>query len=140
VDFAHTEDALEKVLKTLNEIKRGRIITVFGCGGNRDKSKREGMGKIASSLSEFCFVTSDNPRKEDPKEIGEGIVKGISKENYEVELDRYLAIKKAVLMAEKGDIVLIAGKGHERTQIFYNSTNFFDDGEVALEILKKFRS
>jgi UDP-N-acetylmuramoyl-L-alanyl-D-glutamate--2,6-diaminopimelate ligase len=140
VDFAHTKDALKNVLTTLNEMKREKIITVFGCGGNRDITKREGMGEVACSLSDFCFVTTDNPRKEDPKEISDQIVKGFYKKNYEVELSRYLAIKKAILMAKKGDIVLIAGKGHERTQIFYNSTNFFDDREVVKEILKKFRS
>lgn len=137
IDFAHTEDGLMEVLLSLKEIKKGKIITVFGCGGDRDKSKREKMGKVASQLSDFFIITSDNPRSEDPKEIINQIEKGALKDNYEKEKDRYLAIKKAIFLAKKDDIVLIAGKGHETYQIFSSQREFFDDKKVALEILKR---
>lgn len=136
VDYAHTDDALEKVLITLKEITRGRLITVFGCGGNRDKTKRPVMGSVASRLSDFSYVTSDNPRKEEPMAIIEQIVKGFgNNSNYEVCADRKDAMTKAILSARDGDIVLIAGKGHENFQEFANTTVSFDDRQVASEIL-----
>lgn len=134
IDYAHSEDALKNVLKTLRELKCGRLITVFGCGGNRDADKRPKMGKISSELSDFCFITSDNPRKEDPKKIIKEIISGIKKDNYLVEEDRFEAIKKALKMAQKNDIVLIAGKGHETYQICRDKTNLFDDRGVARKI------
>lgn len=134
VDFAHTPDALKNVLCCLNEFKTGRIITVFGCGGNRDKSKRPLMAKVCENYSDQCIVTSDNPRTEDPKTIIDEIVKGFSDTNiYISELDRRKAIEKAIGMATPSDIVLIAGKGHESYQIFAHHTVEFDDRIIARE-------
>ena len=143
VDYAHKPDALEKVLKTLREIATRRLLTVFGCGGDRDKTKRAVMGKIAASLSDQVFVTSDNPRTEDPKAIIEEIVMGMQgHENYEVEPDRKAAIGKAIAWAKPKDIVLIAGKGHEDYQILKSPTGgtykiHFDDREIARDFLAK---
>ncbi|PJC49083.1 MAG: UDP-N-acetylmuramoyl-L-alanyl-D-glutamate--2,6-diaminopimelate ligase, partial [Candidatus Omnitrophica bacterium CG_4_9_14_0_2_um_filter_42_8] len=139
VDYAHTEDGLEKVLKSLRELKPARLITVFGCGGNRDRAKRPAMGKISTELSDIVFITSDNPRAEEPKDIINEITKGINlaKNNYIIEPDRFNAIKKAVLEAGSGDIVLVAGKGHETYQIFKDTTIPFDDREVVKRILKE---
>lgn len=134
VDFAHTDDALVNVLESLQEFKKGRIITVFGCGGDRDQSKRPRMAKAAESFSDFSIVTSDNPRSEDPKVICEQICKGFSKANWTVELDRKEAIKKAIGMAALEDIVLIAGKGHETYQIFAHKTVEFDDRKIAAQL------
>jgi UDP-N-acetylmuramoyl-L-alanyl-D-glutamate--2,6-diaminopimelate ligase len=132
VDYAHTDDALKNVLETLKEIKSSRLITVFGCGGNRDHSKRPKMAEIAEMLSDFTIVTSDNPRNEDPESIIKQIVAGFKEaKHYIVELDRGEAIKKAVKMAQGEDIILIAGKGHETYQIFAHQTIGFDDREVA---------
>lgn len=135
VDYAHTADALKKVLECLQAVKKGRILTVFGCGGDRDKSKRPKMGEVSGALSDFTFVTSDNPRSEDPNEICKEIVSGF-KENhsYLVEVDRREAIKKAIEMARPNDIVLIAGKGHEPYQIFAHHTIAFDDRLIAAEL------
>ncbi len=140
VDYAHSADALQKVLQTLKEFKTGRLITVFGCGGNRDSGKRPTMGRIGSELSDFCFITNDNPRKEEPQKIIKEIVSGIRKDknNYLVEEDRFEAIKKALKMAKKDDIVLIAGKGHETYQIFQDQTSSFDDRGVVEEICQTF--
>lgn len=139
VDYAHTEDGLTNVLKSLRELKPARLISVFGCGGDRDRTKRPEMGKISTELSDIVFITSDNPRTEEPigiiKEITKGI--GAKKDNYIIELDRFSAIKKAVLEAREGDIVLIAGKGHETYQIFKDTTVPFDDREVVKRILKE---
>ncbi len=139
VDYAHTEDGLMNVLKSLRELKPARLITVFGCGGNRDRSKRPVMGKISTELSDIVFITSDNPRTEEPKDIINEITKGINpvKNNYIIEPDRFHAIKKAVLEAGDGDIVLVAGKGHETYQIFKDTTIPFDDREVVKRILKE---
>lgn len=134
VDYAHTPDALKNVLTTLKEIKKNRIITIFGCGGNRDRGKRPKMGKIAANLSDITIVTSDNPRNEDPKMIISEIVSGIDKKNYLIEEDRYLAIKKGIELAQKDDIILIAGKGHETTQSFANKKQLFDDRVVVKEL------
>jgi UDP-N-acetylmuramoyl-L-alanyl-D-glutamate--2,6-diaminopimelate ligase len=137
VDFAHTPDALENVLLTLNEIKKGRIITVFGCGGNRDKDKRPKMAAVCSRFSDISIITSDNPRREDPMEIISDIEKGFSEKDYLIEEDRYLAIEKAIKLAKKDDIVLIAGKGHESTQTFANKTILFDDKKITEKICSK---
>lgn len=137
VDYAHTENGMENVLKTLKDLNPARILVVFGCGGNRDRSKRPNMGRVSSELSDKIFITSDNPRNEDPTDIANEIVKGINvdKNNYVVELDRFRAITKALKEARKGDIVLVAGKGHEAYQIFKDVTVPFDDREVVRKIL-----
>jgi UDP-N-acetylmuramoyl-L-alanyl-D-glutamate--2,6-diaminopimelate ligase len=137
VDYAHTPDGLENVLKTIKNFCTGRIITVFGCGGDRDKKKRPIMGKIASELSDYCIITSDNPRSEDPEAIIGEIEKGITAGNYEIIPDRKDAIKRAIEIAEKNDVVLIAGKGHENYQILKDKVIHFDDKEVAAEFLRK---
>jgi len=139
VDYAHTEDGLTNVLKSLRELKPARLVSVFGCGGDRDRTKRPQMGKISTELSDIVFVTSDNPRTEKPMDIINEITKGIGteKDNYIIEPDRFNAIKKAVLEAKRGDIVLIAGKGHETYQIFKDTTVPFDDREVVKRILKE---
>lgn len=137
VDYAHTEDGLEQVLKALRELRPHRILSVFGCGGDRDTLKRPVMGKIASELSDRVFITSDNPRSEEPMDIIKEIVKGVdhARNNYVIEPDRFSAIKKAIQEAAKGDIVLVAGKGHETYQIFKNVTLPFDDREAVRKIL-----
>lgn len=132
VDFSHTPDALEKALKTLQEFKQGRLITVFGCGGDRDAKKRPLMGQIAEKLSDVSILTSDNPRSENPSEIARQVLEGCEQpHNTIVELDRQKAIAKAIQLATPNDIVLIAGKGHETTQTFAHRTIHFDDREVA---------
>ena len=139
VDFAHTEDALFNVLTLLREVAGNRIVTVFGCGGNRDRTKRPRMGKVACELSDRVIVTSDNPRFENPGEIISEIEKGIktSFSNYDIAVDRKEAINKALSVASDTDIILIAGKGHETYQIIKDRTFSFDDREVARSILKK---
>ncbi|MCL1888579.1 MAG: UDP-N-acetylmuramoyl-L-alanyl-D-glutamate--2,6-diaminopimelate ligase [Kiritimatiellaeota bacterium] len=132
VDYAHTPDALQNVLATLRETTAGRLVVVFGCGGDRDRAKRPLMGGIASRLADRVVVTSDNPRSEDPADIIRDIYAGAAKD-VEVEPDRRLAIRKALSTATPGDIVLIAGKGHERGQIFATHTAPFDDRDVILE-------
>lgn len=136
VDHAHKEDALWNVLVTLKEIKHKKIITVFGCGGDRDRQKRPKMGKVASTFSDQIIVTNDNPRSEDPQCIAQEILQGVSKENFPVKviLDRRLAIAHAIEQASVGDIVLIAGKGHETTQIFAHGVFPFNDAEIARKI------
>lgn len=136
VDYAHTQDALENVLRTIRAISNLKVITVFGCGGDRDKSKRPEMGRVASELSDFCFVTSDNPRSEEPRAIIDDILKGFEKDNYKIIVDREDAIRKALAMANKGDVVLIAGKGHETYQIFKDGTLRFDEREIIRNILR----
>ncbi len=117
VDYSHTSDALENILKSINELKKGKIITVFGCGGDRDPSKRPVMGEIAERLSDIAIVTSDNPRTEDSHKIIEQVLEGMKGKNHIVEEDRDHAISKAVELADAKDIILIAGKGHETYQI-----------------------
>jgi UDP-N-acetylmuramoyl-L-alanyl-D-glutamate--2,6-diaminopimelate ligase len=134
VDYAHTDDALGNVLRALKEIEPKRIITVFGCGGDRDRTKRPLMGKTAVEMSDFVFVTSDNPRTEEPCQIILDIEVGIrraGKKNYKVVVDRETAIKEAVIMADKGDIILLAGKGHETYQIASGGNIHFSDVEIA---------
>jgi UDP-N-acetylmuramoyl-L-alanyl-D-glutamate--2,6-diaminopimelate ligase len=138
VDFAHTDDALENVLATLKELKAGRMLTVFGCGGCRDQGKRPKMGAVAEKYSESCFVTSDNPRREEPLAICEEVVRGMRHADKAViEVDRRAAIQQAIQAAEPGDIVLIAGKGHEAYQVFAHKTVEFDDAAVAQEICEE---
>lgn len=134
VDFAHTEEALKNILRCLREMSSARIITVFGCGGNRDKIKRPKMAKAVEELSDFAIVTSDNPRNEDPQKIIEDILVGFSPNAaYCVEVDRKLAIIHAIEMAQPGDVVLIAGRGHESSQIFSHKIVEFSDSKVAKE-------
>jgi UDP-N-acetylmuramoyl-L-alanyl-D-glutamate--2,6-diaminopimelate ligase len=135
VDYAHTDDALLNVLQTLREIVAGRLIVVFGCGGNRDKTKRPKMGAVAARLADYTVLTSDNPRTEDPAAILEQIRAGMGAAPLEVVPDRAEAIGRALSVAQKGDIVLIAGKGHETFQEFDNRVIPFDDREVAQELL-----
>ena len=138
VDFAHSDDALINVLECLQELKKGRIITVFGCGGDRDQTKRPKMAQASEEFSDISIVTSDNPRSEDPETIARQIIKGFkNQKNYLVELDRKAAIQKAIAMATPDDIVLIAGKGHEAYQIFAHKTIEFDDAKTALQICQQ---
>lgn len=141
VDYAHTPDGLENVLRTVNEFAEGRVICVFGCGGDRDRTKRPIMGKIAAKLSSYVIVTSDNPRTEDPEAILEDIKQGLLEEQvagdqYELIVDRHEAIQKAIEMASYGDVVLIAGKGHETYQLIGNKVLDFDDRKVAKEAIR----
>jgi UDP-N-acetylmuramoyl-L-alanyl-D-glutamate--2,6-diaminopimelate ligase len=138
VDYAHKPDALEKVLKSLQEVRGNqRLITVFGCGGDRDRTKRPVMGRIAVTHSSHVFVTSDNPRTENPNAIIEEILKGMKDAtNLTVEPDRRKAIHAAIAQAGSGDIVLIAGKGHEDYQIIGTEKIHFDDREIAAEALR----
>ncbi|HID94554.1 MAG TPA: UDP-N-acetylmuramoyl-L-alanyl-D-glutamate--2,6-diaminopimelate ligase [Candidatus Latescibacteria bacterium] len=136
VDYAHTPAALETLLLTTRGLPSARIILVFGCGGDRDRGKRPLMGEIASRLADLCFITSDNPRNEDPETIIEDIISGVVKRNYEIAPDRREAIRKALEVAERDDVVVIAGKGHENYQIIGERTVHFDDREVVQELLK----
>ncbi len=141
VDYAHTDDALANVLRTLQEWRdiiapSGRIILVFGCGGERDVGKRAKMGRVATMLADYSIITSDNPRGEIPASIIEDILSGCTHPGrYSVEIDRKMAIEKAIAMAQPSDIILIAGKGHERYQTVGFQHLPFDDREVAKEAL-----
>ncbi|MCX8123120.1 MAG: UDP-N-acetylmuramoyl-L-alanyl-D-glutamate--2,6-diaminopimelate ligase [Spirochaetes bacterium] len=131
VDYAHTNDALEKLLLSVRSLKPERIITVFGCGGNRDKTKRPLMGKVSEDYSDWVIVTSDNPRKENPEAIIRDITAGMKSNRYQIIVNREEAIKQAIYMASKDDIVVIAGKGHEDYQIIGTKKYHFDDKEIA---------
>jgi UDP-N-acetylmuramyl-tripeptide synthetase len=140
VDYAHSPDGLENVLRSSRALEPKRLICVFGCGGDRDPTKRPKMGKIAADLSDLVVVTSDNPRSENPDSIIEQILTGIEdgreNPNVVVEVDRYEAIRKALCgIAEPGDLVVIAGKGHESGQQFADRKIPFDDRQVAREVL-----
>jgi UDP-N-acetylmuramoyl-L-alanyl-D-glutamate--2,6-diaminopimelate ligase len=138
VDYAHTEDALRKVMGALRRLKPARLLTVFGCGGDRDRTKRPLMGQAAAEMSDLVFVTSDNPRSEDPAKIALDIEVGVRRvraEGYSTILDRETAIRAAIQEAREGDIVLIAGKGHETYQIIGTQTLAFDDRAVARRLL-----
>jgi UDP-N-acetylmuramoyl-L-alanyl-D-glutamate--2,6-diaminopimelate ligase len=139
VDYAHTPDALENTLRTLKNIPHHQLLCLFGCGGDRDKTKRPLMGKIAGTLADYSFVTSDNPRTEDPTSILMEIEVGIklTSGEYKVELDRSKAIVSAVAKLQKGDLLLVAGKGHEDYQIIGKTKHHFDDREKVREALAK---
>ena len=142
IDYAHTPDAVENVLSTINKIKKSNqnLITVIGCGGDRDKAKRSMIGKICSDLSYKVIFTSDNPRSENPESIIKDIVSGVSNYNNNkilIEIERSKAIEEAKKNSEDGDIVLIAGKGHEDYQIFKNKVIKFDDFKIAKKIFNK---
>ena len=132
VDHAHTGDALEAALVALRPIVKNKLLVVFGCGGDRDPQRRQGMARSAEKWADISIITNDNPRSEDPKEICQQILSGFQgRENVEVELDRKKAIEHAIRIAEPGDVILIAGKGHEKVQIFSHQALFFDDVVVA---------
>lgn len=141
VDYAHTPDGLENILETASEFAKGRILLVFGAGGDRDRTKRPIMGELAARYADFSIVTSDNPRSEDPEAIMKDIETGVHRVTqdpgrYRLEADREKAIEEVIMMARKDDVVLIAGKGHETYQIFRDRTIHFDDREVAGEKLR----
>jgi UDP-N-acetylmuramyl tripeptide synthase len=141
VDYAHTEDGLKNVLEAARALCQGKIITVFGCGGDRDRGKRPKMGKTAGTLSDYCVLTSDNPRSEDPYRILLDVEVGLQRagkskeDHYLVIENREEAIRHAIALAKKGDLVMIAGKGHEDYQILADKTIHFDDREVAASAL-----
>ena len=135
VDYSHKPDALENVLRTARDLTRNRLIVVFGCGGDRDRAKRPLMGKIATELADLAIVTSDNPRSEDPAAIIAEVLDG--GDSAEVEPDRRRAIERAIGAAGEGDVIVIAGKGHEQGQEFADRTFPFDDREVAREALRR---
>jgi UDP-N-acetylmuramoyl-L-alanyl-D-glutamate--2,6-diaminopimelate ligase len=139
VDYAHTPDGLRNILKTAREITLGRIITVFGCGGDRDREKRPLMGEIAAEYSDFTIITTDNPRHEEPESIIADIVPGVEKiinSRYAIIVDRYEAIHHAISLAKKNDMVILAGKGHETYQLVQDQRISFDDRLVAAELIK----
>jgi len=143
VDYAHTDDALKNLLETARPLAKGRLVTVFGCGGDRDRTKRPLMGAVAGKLSDVIVITSDNPRSEDPDRIIDEILRGITPDTRREEMrlltipDRREAIEKAISLARAGDLVLIAGKGHEKYQVIGARTLPFDDVAVAREALAK---
>jgi len=144
VDYAHTPDALERLLTSIKRFKEqvskdGRIITVFGCGGNRDRGKRPVMGRIATELSDIAIITSDNPRWEEPIEIIREIESGISKDNYMIVPDRSMSLSIGTKMCKTGDILVVAGKGHEDYQEIQGKRYPFSDREVLKETLKSLR-
>jgi len=147
VDYAHTDDALRNLLETARPLASERLITVFGCGGDRDRSKRPLMGMVAARLSDVVVITSDNPRSEDPKRIIEEIERGIPAGTQASTrapmvvsvVDRADAIERAISLATRGDVVLIAGKGHEKYQQIGDRVLPFDDGEVARGVLARRR-
>jgi len=142
VDYAHTPDALEKLLETVRQLTRGRMVTVFGCGGDRDRKKRPMMGEIAARRSDFVLATSDNPRTEDPLEILREIEPGLKRgpAPYRLEPDRREAIRSALALANGDDAVVIAGKGHEGFQIVGSRALPFDDRMVAQELIRQLQS
>ena len=139
IDYAHSPDGLINVLKSLRKVYTRKIITVFGCGGDRDKTKRPIMGEIAGNMSDIVVVTSDNPRSEEPQMIINDILAGMEKckAKIHVECDRTKAIEKALSIAKKDDVVLLAGKGHETYQILNTGKIHYDEREIVKEILSK---
>jgi UDP-N-acetylmuramoyl-L-alanyl-D-glutamate--2,6-diaminopimelate ligase len=132
VDFAHTEQALAAVLAAARELAAGRLAVVFGCGGDRDHGKRAAMGRVAAERADFAVLTSDNPRREDPLEILRAVERGFvsvagSEGRYLIEPDRRAALSRAIHWAAPGDVVVVAGKGHEATQTFAHGDEPFDD-------------
>ena len=136
VDYAHTPDALENVLINILKFKKNKkLITVVGAGGDRDKSKRPKMGKIASQYSDFVFFTSDNPRNENENDIVSDIINGVEDDNFEIEIDRKVAIKMAFQKFKTNSIILVAGKGHEKYQIIGDKSLPHDDKEIIKELI-----
>lgn len=130
IDYAHTQDAFYNVIQTIRHFSSAKIIIVFGCGGDRDRSKRPEMGKAACQLADYAIVTTDNPRSEEPMAIIEEILTGFDKDNYEVIVNREEAIQKALALAKAGDIILVVGKGHETYQVFKDGTINFDERQI----------
>lgn len=139
IDYAHTDDALKNVLETLRKVTAGRLIVVFGCGGDRDRTKRPRMGNVASRLADYVVITSDNPRSEDPMAIAREVEAGLEKDfsDYKIITDRLDAIRDAINVARPGDIVLVAGKGHEKYQVIGDKQLPYSDRDSILEILKE---
>ena len=137
IDYAHTPDGLENIISTVKEFCDGRVITLFGCGGDRDRTKRPIMGRVAATLSDFCIVTSDNPRTEEPTEIIKDIMVGVNETDCEhiVIENRREAIGYALSIAKRGDCIILAGKGHETYQIIGKTKNHFDEREVIADFL-----
>jgi len=136
VDYAHTPDALQNVLETLRLHCTGKLWCVFGCGGDRDKDKRSVMGKIVSTIADYVVITNDNPRMEQPKAIANEIASGIKNKNTaSIILDRKEAIQSTIRKANRSDVILIAGKGHESYQIIDTIKYHFDDVKISLETL-----
>ena len=137
IDYAHSPESLQNILSAVKSYTRGRVISVFGCGGDRDTSKRPQMGEISGNIADYTIITSDNPRTEDPKEIVKQIEAGIkkSKGKYEVVVDRIEAIKQAIKMANKNDIIVLAGKGHETYQEINGKKNPFDERKIIKDII-----
>ena len=136
VDYAHTPDAVINVLKSANEYKKGRIITIIGCGGDRDRTKRPIMGRAAEENSDYVIFTDDNPRTEDEKQIMNDIVIGLNKDNHEIIFDRKEAIIKGMSMLKDNDILMILGKGHEDYQIIGTEKHYFSDQEIVRDFVK----
>jgi len=140
VDYAHTDDALENVLTALRPLTRGKLRVLFGCGGDRDRTKRPRMARTAEKLADVLYVTSDNPRTENPRSILDEILTGLSpmaRQTATVEIDRHAAIERILSDASPGDVVLIAGKGHENYQIIGTEKHHFDDVEEATRALQR---
>ena len=139
IDYAHTPDGLENIIKSVRGFAKGRVVTLFGCGGDRDRTKRPLMGKMAGELSDFCIVTSDNPRTEEPEAIIREIEEGISKTGcqYAVIVNRRDAIGYALKHALEDDVIILAGKGHETYQILKEGTIHFDEREIIKEYFKE---
>jgi UDP-N-acetylmuramoyl-L-alanyl-D-glutamate--2,6-diaminopimelate ligase len=139
VDYAHTPDGLQNILASVKEYSKGRVITLFGCGGDRDKEKRPIMGSVAGKMSDYCIITSDNPRSEEPIEIIRQIEPGIKHTgcDYICIENRRDAIKYALKMAKPDDIVLLAGKGHETYQVLKDRTINFDERDIVEELLRE---
>ena len=135
IDYAHTEDGLDNVLKALRAVSKTKIIVVFGCGGDRDRGKRPKMGKVACELADYAIITSDNPRSEAPQAIINDVTVGFTKTNFEICVDRREAIGRALKKAGKGNIVLLAGKGHEDYQVLKDKTIPFDERAIVKEFL-----
>lgn len=137
IDYAHTPDAVENVILTTKEFCKGKIYTIIGCGGDRDKTKRSKMGVIATNLSDYVIFTSDNPRNEQPEKIIDDMLQDVDKKNYIIEINRKEAIKKGIQRLSKNDILLILGKGHETYQIIGDKKLFFSDRNVVLEYFRR---
>jgi UDP-N-acetylmuramoyl-L-alanyl-D-glutamate--2,6-diaminopimelate ligase len=138
VDYAHTADAVERVLETCRSLGANRVTTVFGCGGDRDREKRPLMGEIASRLSDRCYITTDNPRTEPVEQIMDDILSGVKRRlNVVVEPDRALAIRQAISQARPGDVVALLGKGHETYQLIGTEKSHFSDRETAEGALER---
>jgi len=139
IDYAHTPDGIENILKASREYTKGRLIILFGAGGDRDKTKRPLMGKAAGTFADYCIITSDNPRNEEPEKIIQDIIPGVEKTGcpYKIIVDRKEAIKYALMNAKKDDVIVIAGKGHETYQILKDKTVHFDEKEIVNELLQE---